>query len=279
MAKNLGAETGTDEVTDPLEQKRLDCEFFCSLENKRLGELDKYDGYNCDLCLNKGYLLKAVPYLNSYSQVKSECRCMKTRRTIRMLKRSGLEKVVHDYTLDNYLASEPWQAGIIRKAREYLSEEQPGWFFFGGTSGCGKTHICTAIAINLLKRGNEVRYMLWRDEVSRLKTIANDPTYSEEIEEYKRVDVLYVDDLFKTGVTEGDTQKPTKADLNLAFEIINARAIRKKITIISSESTLPEIVALDEATGSRISQNCGKYVLNVGRNRNKNYRLKQCASQ
>ena len=113
--------------------------------------------------------------------------------------------------------------------------------------------------------------MLWCDESKYLKSIANDNSYKDEIEKYKTVPVLYIDDFFK--VQAGTT--PSEADIKLAFEIINSRIIdNDKITIISSEKILDEIIDYDEATMSRIYQMAGKYKLAIAKDRNKNYRLK-----
>ena len=73
---------------------------------------------------------------------------------------------------------------------------------------------------------------------------------------WKTVEVLYIDDLFKT--EQG--RNPTTADVNIAFEILNYRYRNPElITIISSERTIQDIVKIDEAVGSRIfekSRNC-----------------------
>lgn len=257
-----------------LEAEKRYFEKTCELENAKEGDLNEFDGYNCEVCKNKGRLFE--PKLNGkrweITQVK--CLCQRARRAIRALKRSGLEDVVQEYRFDNYVAKEPWQKTALEIAKRYTEDYQENWLFIGGASGRGKTHLCTAAAITLLKKDNEVKYMLWRDEARRLKSIVNDPQYNEDIQFYKTVDVLYIDDLFKTGRGVGKTaQMPTEADINLAFEIINSRAIQRKPTIISSESTLIELVEIDEAVASRIKQRCGDYYFNIGAKNTKNYRM------
>lgn len=273
-----GAASGTNHETEEerLERERKDCEFLCECENKRQGNLNESDGYNCDKCHNKGYIFEPYLYIR-YTQKMVDCKCMKIRKAINALNRSGLQNVVHDCTFDKYIATEDWQKGVLNTAQKYLSEKENPWFFFGGQSGSGKTHICTAVAVTLLKRGNEVKYMLWCDEIKRLKAMVNAPEYEYEIKKYKDVDVLYIDDLFKTGRNETQgRQRPTAADINIAFEIINSRAFQKKITIISSESLLTEIIDFDGALGGRIRQMCkgGDYCTNIAPDPHKNYRLR-----
>lgn len=271
-----GIEVDDREKTEEelLEESRIHCEKQCKEYNEKRGNLDEVDGYDCPICNNKGHTVVPDFYLNRYSQKQVTCKCEKTRRAIRALKRSGLEDVVHEYRFDNYEAVDIWQKNALEMSKRYTENYQDHWLFIGGASGRGKTHLCTAVAISLLKKGNEVKYMLWRDEARRLKAIVNDPEYNADIQYYKSVDVLYIDDLFKTGRGSGKTaQLPTEADINLAFEIINSRAIQRKPTIISSESTLFDLLQIDEAIGGRIKQRCGEFYLNICAKNTKNYRM------
>ena len=149
------------------------------------------------------------------------------------------------------------------------------WFFFGGRSGCGKTHVCTALSVELTKAGTPMRYMLWRDEATRLKLGMTEGGYIEGVNRLKTVPLLYIDDLFKTGRGESQRrQRPSAADLNLAFEVLNARYISRRPTIISSESTLTEIADFDSAIGGRIRERCGRFVINIGEDGGRNYRMR-----
>ena len=60
----------------------------------------------------------------------------------------------------------------------------------------------------------------------------------------------------------------------MAFEIIDHRERNNLITIISTEKTKNELLDIDEALGSRILDKARGYVLEVNRNRKKNYRLR-----
>ena len=106
--------------------------------------------------------------------------------------------------------------------------------------------------------------MLWRDESVKLKATVNDAVqYEKMMQELKTVEVLYIDDFFKIGQMDGGMQKPTAADISLAFEILNYRYNHAdKVTIISSESTLEEIFAIDAAVGGRIGERSMGYAIN-----------------
>lgn len=236
--------------------------------NETPGNLNDVDGYNCELCKNRGHsLVLGADGVELYR----ECRCIQTRATLQRAKKSGLGDVITEYTFDKYITTEDWQLNLKRTAQAFCTEDSAKWFFIGGTVGCGKTHLCTAIAAHYIKAGYEVKYMLWAEEAKKLKALVNDESYQSLIEKYKSVPVLYIDDFLK--VKQGE--QPTAADINLAFEIINHRLInREAITIISSEKMLDEIMDYDEATMSRIYQKTGVYKLNIPKDRNKNYRLR-----
>lgn len=277
LSLRTGVELGSDNETEEerLERLKKACEIRCDSHNRVEGNLNEADGYNCDICRNKGYYSVPQFYLNDYTDAQRTCECWKVRKPIRAMLRSGLKDVIKEYTFDRYIASEPWQQRVLETAKNYLSNVENNWFFFGGATGSGKTHICTAIAINLLKQGREVKYMLWQDESKNLKARVNDIEYGDLIERYKTVDILYIDDLFKTGKDGTQTkQRPTMGDINLAFEIINSRYAQKKITIISSECTITDLIDIDDAIAGRIKQRSGVYCINVAPDRKKNYRLK-----
>lgn len=272
---NINSERCSNIPQDEKEQY----EWLCEIENKAEGNLNEYDGYDCRACKNRGFIWVAKPciYSRGYQMITQTCKCDKIRRSIRSLKRSGLETVVKKYRFDTFNATEDWQKYALEKARAFAEGGyKENWFFFGGQSGCGKTHLCTAAAISLLKKGYEVKYMVWVDDAKALKAKANTEDYSEMVKPYKTVDVLYIDDLFKTGRKEGQTkQQPTAADINLAIEILNARLLANKITIISSETLITDMLDLDEATAGRVMEKCGAdYCIGVSPDRAKNYRAK-----
>ena len=242
--------------------------------NNTVGDRDKEDGYNCPLCKNKGFIAKVTEQGGMYSHCFVDCRCVETRNSIMRMKRSGLKDIIKDYTFDKFETPEPWQKTLKAAAMEYAKNPE-GWLFFGGQSGCGKTHLCTATCREFLLAGKSVQYMLWRDDVTKLKSAVTDSEeYGKLIDRYKTADVLYIDDLFKTGKVDSGFQKPTAADINVAFEILNYRYNNPALlTIISSELSEDELLDIDEATGGRIYERAKK-AFSIAQDRKKNYRIK-----
>ena len=238
--------------------------------NNSSGNLNEFDGYNCDICHNKGFIARLDE--NGY-EVHRFCSCQKTRNTLRRAKRSGLGDILSDFTFDKYNALEQWQIDLKNKAQAFCEDDAAKWFYIGGQPGCGKTHLCTAIAAHYIKRGKDVKYMLWCEDAKKLKAVVNEfAEYQTAVNELKNVDVLYIDDFFKTQHGE----QPTKGDINLAFEIINHRLMNPElITIISSEKTLMDMLEYDEATMSRVYQHTGIYKIIIPKDLKKNYRLRE----
>ncbi len=225
------------------------------------GDLKYYD---CPKCKNKGY----VAVVENDAMAMQYCTCKGIRLSKRLLAQSGINE---DYKLTTYRATEDWQKRILAKAKDYLAHPN-GWLYMGGQVGSGKSHVCTAIVRELIEFGKEARYMMWRDDSTKLKASVNRPEeYAELIEPLKNVGVLYIDDFWKT-----TTGAPTTADVNLAFEILNARYNRKGlITIISSEYHLNELTEIDEAVGSRIYERAKGNRLDIAREKTRNYRTRR----
>lgn len=272
--QDLFKEQKNTATTSEMTEKEKE-QWYADLENKREGNLHEEDGYNCPICRNKGYIIKVAEYWGGWQQVHAACKCCETRNSILRMKKSGLKNIIKDYTFDKFEATEPWQQTIKNAAQGYAKKPE-GWFFLGGQSGAGKTHLCTAICRELLLAGKRVKYMLWRDDVVKLKgAVTESDEYTRLIEEYKNYDVLYIDDLFKTGKAADNTvQKPTAADINVAFEIINYRYNNPALlTIISSELTQDELIDIDEAIGGRIYEKATAF--SIGKNRDRNYRIRK----
>lgn len=149
-------------------------------------------------------------------------------------------------------------------------------FFVGGQSGAGKTHLCSAALINRVHRQQkEALLFTWIENAKKLKKFSDDECIENEIAAFKRVPLLYIDDLFKTSSGAG----VTKADINLALDIIGYRYRNNLVTIISSEMSIDNIVVISEALGGRIKQRSKEYAIHISKDINKDHRLKEWIMQ
>ena len=209
---------------------------------------------SCPRCGGTGHIVWQGANGERFSK---PCTCAIIAETQRQIAKSGLSDLFDKSTFERFKVCEAWQAKLKSAAQIFASATTDGRFFIGGASGCGKTHLCTAACGLLLKRGMRMKYFQWRADAPRLKSLVNDAeAYQRKMEPLKKVKVLYIDDFFKGSVTSGD--------INLAVELLNSRYISPdKITIISSELTIEQILKYDAAIGGRIAERAGEYIFTV----------------
>lgn len=245
-----------------LDQGRVDT------HNKSTGDLKFYD---CPKCLNRGDFLKLR---DGGGVVAFPCDCGEIRKMYRLIHASGLESLLRENTFSRYQVYEKWQQELKESAMAYAGKPE-GWFVLCGQVGSGKTHLCTAICGEALRRRIPVRYMLWVQESEKLKYMENPQDREDALEVLRTAPMLYIDDLFKP-VRDGTTfAKPTKADIRMAFDILSERYRNRLPTVISTERTAEELLDIDEAIGSRISEMARGKLYTIARDPSRNMRMKQ----
>ncbi len=260
MTKTCGTDINSIlSIYNELQQKKTD------RLNQEAGNLP---GFECEKCKNRGF----SAYVSQDGDIiAKECSCMIRRRAEARMIRSGLGDLLEKCTFETYEATDKPQKNALSLAKDFLEKKEScPWFFVSGKPGTGKTHLCTAICKELLASGYDVRYMMWRDDSRRMKAYANDgPQYDSIVNPVKRVQVLYIDDFFKSGKKD-----ITTPDITLAFDIINERYNHSdSITIISTEFSIRELILLDNALGSRIYEKSKDFSLDFSAGRN--YRLQK----
>lgn len=243
------------------------------------GNLVRGDGIDCEVCLNKGSTYVVVTDGDGVARrYYKQCECMKRRLAVRRIQESGMERALQRYTLQTFDTTEDWQERMKATAVSYLNEgvKDGAWLYVGGQSGCGKTHICTAVC-GVMLRKLAVRYMAWPHEAQKIKASANDDEqYGALVRPLQDAESLYVDDFLKPlKGRDGSDGNATAADLRLAFDILNLRYINRKPTIISSEWFSHELGALDEAIAGRISEMCGVWKIDIARDAKRNLRMRE----
>lgn len=190
------------------------------------------------------------------------------RRNLERLEKSGLKDMTRRYTFKTWQQTGPEQVAAYQTATAFC-QNPSGWLVVSGRPGTGKTHLCTAVCVEMMRNSLSVRYVMWRDFVVQAKAALNDgEEYDRLLGPLKKEKVLYLDDFFKTG----KGTDPTTADVNLAFELLNYRYNDSKlITIISTEYSLERMMEIDEAVGSRIYERSKRFYLPMQR---ENWRTK-----
>ena len=119
-----------------------------------------------------------------------------------------------------------------------FNEEAPPFLFVYGTTGNGKTHLCEATLIELLKRGVNCRLWTVPDMVGKLKQSIPNNTTEDLMAGLKAIPALILDEW---GQNYGSNWEEQKLE-----EIVIARERAELITIITSNlepDKLPERIA------------------------------------
>lgn len=240
--------------------------FTVDCYNESEGDLDKEDGIKCIICKNKGY----VQVLEDRYAPYKKCKCMVRRESYTKALQSGLGKYLNKTLLD-YIPEGEWRAKCKRAVEAYLDRHShdDAWFMACGQNGSGKTLLGSIIANTLLtKKEQSVMYVVWTDFIGKVKRDMMGEKVNEandRIEEIKNADVLFLDEVLK---------KYNDTDLKYLMEIINYRYTNDLKTIITSEKLLNELLDIDEATFGRAVEKCEGFIINIPRDRKKDWRLR-----
>lgn len=259
---------GIDHTPETLDQTKARLDKEAAAYNKAV--IEPKDGIYCNLCGNKQTVARVIPVKRKRSDgseyvwnwyVQDElCACVPKRNAALKQKASGMEEAIEN--VGDFITDEDWQRSMLQSARGFVMQTAARCFFIGGHTGTGKTHISTKICKAYIERGHALLYRKWTEVVRELLDYSNEDR-GRLFKELTEIEILYLDDLFKPIGNKIDAK-----EVRATFEIIDRRYISpSKITIISSELTLPKIKAIDEATARRIEEMAGGkdgFVTNIG---------------
>ncbi len=226
--------------------------------------------YECEKCHDTEWIL--TPDANGIEfAAPCECRARKTAK--RLMAASGIssedmKKGFADFETFKETGLTTAKNTAIRYYKQFFDvrETRHNSLLLCGASGRGKTTLGIAVANNLISKCVGVRYMPYRDEITKLKQeITDENTYKEHMWKLKSASVLFIDDMLKGKVTE--------SDINILYEIINYRYLERLPLIISTEKFSADLLEFDEAIGSRILEMCKGYVVTFDKSI-PNYRLR-----
>lgn len=237
-------------------------EVLIEIDSKRMYK--PRGAYDCPICGNKGGISR---YNKQTRQVWwKACSCLENKKTLSNTSKSGLGELLN-YRVKDFVATDEFQKEMKSKAVDYIRQATYEWFLALGQSGCGKTMLCSAICNQRLREGKVVKYLIWSEFISIIKTIKSEEDRNKHYHEYLKAEILYIDDLLKGN--------PTDYELKIAFQTINYRYNNKLPTIISSELLIDDLRKLDDAIASRMYQYAqDRFTIQVGKDDDKNYRFK-----
>ena len=207
--------------------------------------------YKCDKCKDREWVIVEV----GGEQVAVECECKALRTFERSLKKAGLSEIHQKMTFQSFKATEKNKAmkqACWEYAKSLPSEHRS--IIICGNVGSGKTHLAMAIINELIRKGLKVQYMDYRKYIISIKqNMLDRDFYLEETERMTNAEVLLIDDLFKGKITE--------SDINIMYEIINTRYVKRQPIIITTEKNLSQLLMIDEAIASRLIEMAKGFVI------------------
>lgn len=208
----------------------------------------------CPKCGGEGRILKQVDWYGDGDPVPMfvPCECREALLLRSRQAQSGITKEFLRKTFDNFVIVGRPEAVIraYRVARSYVSSwEEKGVLGVSmallGASGSGKTHLCCAVANELMVKGVDVVYFPYTERVREFRQKRFDDAWQEEHRRrLKTCGLLMIDDLFKSA--------PDRYDFELIFEVLNERYFEGLPFIVSSELKPDELLELDAAIAGRI---------------------------
>lgn len=203
----------------------------------------------CPICHGMGF----VPYEKDNCNFARPCICREPQRAMTMIEQSGIGEEFKEKGFKNF---DDRNMDILKKAKamgiDYckkfpeIKNTSRNSVLYCGQCGAGKTHLSVAIANAIMDtHKTAVVYMPYREWITRLKQRALDESgFNSTIDRFKQAPVLIVDDLLKG--------KNSETDVNILFEIVNFRYLKRLPMIVSTEKTVDELLKFDEGCGSRI---------------------------
>ena len=193
--------------------------------------------YECEKCGDSGYIDTAM------------CDCMKRALVLASYETSGLAGLIGTQSFDNFSLDYYKQSAaqhsnmklafdITRDfAENFTADTYKNFLFMGGT-GLGKTHLSTAIAKTVIDKSFDVLYvtatgMIGDFEYKRFGNTAIDGD-AGDTSRYYTADLLIIDDL--------GTEITNQFTVSCLYDVINARIIARKSTIVSTNLGKDDIV-------------------------------------
>jgi len=219
--------------------------------------------YECHICRDTGFILTEA----DGTLLATLCKCREVKKYKRILRESGISEAFQKKTFDVFDTKGHEELQRAKKAAmEYVNGyhergDRHYSIMFLGQPGSGKTHLAIAIANCLMNQFIPVKYVIYSEMVRELKAKQHCPEeFQKAIWPYQEVEVLLIDDLFKNATRQGRIQE---TDLNVVFEVINHRYMKRLPTIISSEYHVKELFSIDEALASRLIEMSRGWIVTI----------------
>lgn len=197
--------------------------------------------YQCKKCKDTGYL-----------EDNSRCSCYRQKLISKAYEMSGIEQQLQKQNFNTFnlnvfstqilpkesMTQRENMLHILSESEAFVNQFPAGKnLLFYGSSGLGKTFMCNCIAKSLLDKGHSVIYQTPFSIINILEkrtfSDKNNPFIAMAYDHLFDVDLLIIDDL--------GTETANSFTISEFYNIINARILKEKSTIISTNIKLSEL--------------------------------------
>ena len=199
----------------------------------------------CPMCQGIGFYTVDVAPDHPDFGAAFPCECRQRshrRRTLERIHALSYLEAVRDKTFSSFLQAPPGYSEAVRTSLQEahqvcrdFADRPTGWILLAGITGCGKTHLASAIANELEASETPVLMLTVPSLLDRLRaTFAPDApqTFSELYHLVENVDILVLDDLGAQSTTPWATEK--------LFQLLNERHVRERPTVVTTNLSLWE---------------------------------------
>lgn len=191
----------------------------------------KSDAEGMQYVIEMGPTGKILP---SYRMCKFKQLAVVNKRVERLLSSSRLPELFKCKTFDNFKRSNNQEAFMA--AQRVANDAEGKGVLFYGPPGTGKTHLAAAIVNARLAQGMQAVFVTVPDLLADIReTIGKGNETSELLEVVKDVDLLVMDDMGTERITQWVSEQ--------LFSVINARLMRKKQTVVTTNYTPSELIS------------------------------------
>lgn len=190
----------------------------------------------------------------SYRMCRHKMVDMETKRISRLLSSSRLPDFFKDKTFENFKRHDNPEAFMA--AQRTANDVGGLGLMLYGKPGTGKTHLAAAVVNARLASGNQAVFVTVPELLADIRdTIARKKDTSELLETVKDVELLVMDDMGAEKITDWAVEQ--------LFSVVNARLLRKKQTVVTSNYEPAKLIArmavkdyegkiIDDLPGKRI---------------------------
>lgn len=210
----------------------------------------------CEVCRDKEWVF----WKDEAGEMQMKpCICQLKKRAKKFMMLSGISNSYESKSFDNFVSDDLETKTAKETALKYARDFRGKNLLLTGLTGSGKTHLAIAVIKAIIDQGVMAKYVGYRDLANEIK-YSGDQERTKRLKKYTESTILLIDDLYKG--------KPSDADINVLYEVINDRYTKRLGTVITTELSINEINDIESSIAGRLVEYAEGYIVQMGhRNR------------